>query len=281
MKTLLLAGLLLGASALGDDLRLLHEQCIYTQVRVKTDKTGGSGTIIYSKPNKTGGYSTYVLTCYHVVEDAISIQEAWDPRIGRMRKRELRAEVTVEFFQYGKGDYVDRTYAVRAIIEAYDKLDDMALLRLKSSKRAPYVARLYPRGKENDIGVGARVWIVGCALLHDPIVTEGRITHKGDVIDYKEYWMSNAQIIFGNSGGAVFLQNGYFFIGIPSRVDVVGWGQPVTHLGYFSPIQRVYRFLEQQNFQFIYDPKYTEEQCAAKRAALKRAEEERARILGR
>ncbi len=42
-----------------------HERIIYPVVRIRTEKAGGSGTIIYSKPdpNKPDEYETFVMTC--------------------------------------------------------------------------------------------------------------------------------------------------------------------------------------------------------------------------
>ena len=154
---------------------------------------------------------------------------------------------------------------------AYDKTHDMALLKLRKINESEHVAKLLPENQIPEVSVGDKSYAVGCALLHDPILTEGMITHMGAEIDYNDYWMSSAQIIFGNSGGAMFRpsHNQYFFIGIPSRIDISGWSDAITHLGYFSPISRVYNFLRDENFQFIYDPKYTEEQCEKKRKEIK------------
>lgn len=251
--------------------KLLKEQILYTQVRVKfgTDEgvTGGSGTVIYSAPKTKGSksYSTYAITCHHVVADAIKLEDFFDPTLGKQRKRELRKKVTVEFFDYAPAGDVDRTYTTRADIMAYSEQHDMALIKLVSTRKYEYVAELYPKNQGHLLQPFHPVIAVGCALLHDPIPTTGKISHKGDVIDHAEYWMSDAQIIYGNSGGAIFTLDKLQFIGIPSRVGVVGWGNPVTHMGYFSPITRVYEFLDEQDFQFIYSDKVTEQECEKKR----------------
>ena len=251
---------------------------MFTQVRVKTGKAGGSGTVIYSKPGKDG-YSNYVITCWHVIEDAINVRKEYDPKIGMDRKKEYRDVVKVEFFDWESVPHGHRpiNYSVDGDIMCYDKDHDMALIKLRTVKKLDYVAKLFPRDRISEIKVGMRCYAVGCALLHDPILTDGIITHMGDEIDFKDYWMSSAQIIFGNSGGAMFLpfEGDYYFIGIPSRVDVVGWGQPVTHLGYFSPITRVYEFLEEQIFQFIFDDSYTEEWCEKERKRIREEAEKR------
>jgi len=258
-----------------------HDKVLYTQVRIRVATPegviGGSGTVIYSRPTegKAGAWSTYVLTCQHVIDAAVRVNTFFDPTLGRERKRELRQEVEVEFFDYGPDGSVDRTYSVRADVVAHDALHDLALLRLKSNRKAEYVAEMFPRGESARILIGHPVVAVGCALLHDPIRTEGTITHKGDIINYNEYWMSNAQIIYGNSGGAVFTLDTKRFIGVPSRIAVVGWSTPVTHLGYFSPIDRVYGFIDDQGFEFLHDTKHTEAECEKVREERKRKAQEK------
>lgn len=249
----------------------LHKEILYTQVRVKTKTAGGSGTVIYSMKNGEA-FSNYILTCHHVIESALKVKKEYDPRIGMDRKKEFREAVTVEFFDYLNVPHGHRpiSSSVDADIMAYDKDHDMALIKLRTTKQSPYVAKFLPKNQIENIMVGMECHAVGCALLHDPILTSGEITHMGDEAKYKDYWMSSAQIIFGNSGGAIFLDGETsYFIGIPSMVDILGWSTPVTHLGYFSPIHRIYQFLNEQNFQFIYDHAYTEDQCEKKRNELK------------
>jgi len=258
-----------------------HDKVLYTQVRVRVataeGQVGGSGTVVYSGPTegKKDAFSTYVLTCQHVVEAAVRVDTFFDPTLGRERKRELRQEVEVEFFDYGPDGSVDRTYSVRADVAAHDALHDLALLRLKSNRRADYVAEMFPRGESARIRIGHPVVAVGCALLHDPIRTEGTVTHKGDVINYNEYWMSNAQIIYGNSGGAVFTGDTGQFIGVPSRIAVAGWSTPVTHLGYFSPVDRVYKFIDDQGYEFLYNRERSEAECEKAREERKRKAQEK------
>lgn len=270
------------------DLATLHKQVLSNQVRVKTAKAGGSGTVIYSQPSPTDPdhYHTYALTCYHVIADAINVKTEWDPRVGRERKREFRQLVGVEFFDWSNIPHGHRplTYSTDAETVAYDKDHDMALLLLRTVKPAPGIATLLPPGREIELQIGSPVIAVGCALLHDPIVTQGIITHMGDEIDYKLYWMSNASIIFGNSGGAIFTpivldhELKYVFTGIPSRIDIAGWATPITHLGYFSPITRVYEFLNEQLYHFlIQGHRHTEPECEEERR--KRKEQEERRLL--
>jgi len=260
------------------ELEKLHQEVLYTQVRVKVAGVGGSGTIIYSAEGKRG-YSTYAITCHHVIEKALTVKKEYDPRVGMDRKKEYRQVVNVEFFEYDAVPHGRRpvSNSVDAEIVAYDKTHDMALLKLRMVTPAPHIAKLLPEDDIEKVWIGDKTYAVGCALLHDPILTEGMITHMGDEIDYNDYWMSSAQIIFGNSGGAMFRPNeeGYFFIGIPSRIDVAGWSDPITHLGYFSPIGRVYKFIKDEHFEFIVDSEFTEAQCEKIREDIKKKAERR------
>lgn len=263
---------------MGLDLKKLHAEVLYSQVRVKTAKAGGSGTILRSKEK-----STYVLTCHHVIEEALSVKKDWDSRLGKERKREFRQLVKVEFFDWENVPHGSRplNYSADAEIVAYDKDHDMALLKLRTLKPVEYVAAIMGKESFGELQIGAPVVACGAALLHDPVLTTGILTHMGDEIDYKDYYMSNAQIIFGNSGGAMFADTarGYEFIGVPSRIDIAGWGSPVTHLGYFSPITRVYEFLEEQVFGFLLPgTSETEQGCEKKRKEEQEREERKMKV---
>ena len=46
----------------------LHEKILYPVTRVRCGKGGGSGVLVYSKPDpKTNKYINIVLTCQHVI----------------------------------------------------------------------------------------------------------------------------------------------------------------------------------------------------------------------
>ena len=262
----------------------LATQVLHSQVRVSTGKAGGSGTVIYSEESVgKETFDTYVLTCHHVIDDALTVRKEWDSRVGRERKKEYRQLVTVEFFDWDNVPHGSRplNYSADATIVAYDASHDMALLKLKTIKQAPAVGALMSGDDAKSIQIGSPVVAVGAALGHDPVLTDGIITHMGDEIDFKDYWMSNAQIVFGNSGGAVFAETstGYQFIGIPSRVAVT-WGTPITHLGYFSPITRVNDFFEEQLYCFLEKGHaHSSATCSKERAKRDKNEESRERAV--
>jgi len=94
------------------DAKIKHEGLIFPMVRVRTEKAGGSGTVLFSKAcnityedpqsnivSEVGEWETYVLTNHHVIEDAIKFVKKWSPLAKREITVELRKTVTCEFFK--------------------------------------------------------------------------------------------------------------------------------------------------------------------------------------
>jgi len=258
---------------------------LWTTVRVRAKEAGGSGTVIWSGKDNKGKFRSYVLTCEHVVDDLIEIKKKWDEIAKVERKMEVLGKPSVQIFYYEnysrcKGSSGEH----RAKIVAYSKDEDIALLELERYETPiDYVASLYPKDKIEDVHVFDEVYCVGAAMGHEPIATKGIISYLDEIIDGKEYWMSTAQSIFGNSGGAVFRWSNerkrFEFLGMPARITVAMFGfsaDAITHMGFFVPINRIYKFLEDNCYQFIYDSSFTYEQCERMR---KQKEEERKKML--
>jgi S1-C subfamily serine protease len=259
-----------------NDIRQKHEEMLYPCVRVRTDKAGGSGTVVYSQPDESGQYHSYVLTCEHVVDDLIKIEKKWDPVTKEERRMEVLGKPHVEMFYY---EHLSRCRGSsgqhRAQIVAYDKDEDIALLEVERLlSPMEYVATMYPRDRVEAIHVMDPLWCVGAAMGHEPITTQGMLSFMDQEIDMKNYWMSTAQSIFGNSGGSVYRlseeRRRYEFLGMPARITVSMYGfsaDAVTHMGFFVPITRLYDVLERNYYQFIYDESKTYEQCLEEREA--------------
>jgi len=245
----------------------LHEKILYPCVRIRAKKAAGSGTIIYSGPipeNGDGDYETYILTNHHVIADLIDVKKQFDPLVKKKIDREFLAQAEVSVFEYVWQSHVDSAKTYRADIIAYDENHDLALLRLDSPLPADYTAALYRKGHERNIKLFEPVWCAGCSLAHDPICNAGVITYLEERIDNKLYWMSNANSIFGNSGGAMYLAESGEFIGVPSRVTglQLGFGVDIiTWMGFFIPAPRIYEFFDEQLLYFLYDSEYTSKQC--------------------
>jgi len=187
-------------------------------------------------------------------------------------KREVNDEVKVEIFRYTQGSRQDFSDACQAEIVANSKEEDLALLRLKTSRKIDHVAKMLPENVR--VYIFQPIYAVGCSLLHPPIATKGEINYLDDVIDKRTYWMGTANIVFGNSGGAVFTEhNGdYYFIGVPSRV-AGSWTQIFPHMGWFIPITRVRNWAKAEHLEFLIDPKVKPSDCFAKREQLRKEAE--------
>jgi S1-C subfamily serine protease len=263
------------------EIEKIHKQVLWSTVRVHTDKAYGSGTVIYSGQNKSGEYVTYVLTCFHVIAENIKVEEKFDQRVGYDIKKESRIPAEVEFFYYEKLSKCSGiSGSCKADIICYDEDADIALLQLKRTHKVEFIANLYPIDKIDEVHVFDKVFACGAALAHEPIATEGIINFMNEIMENGvEYWMSNAQIIFGNSGGSLFRyseeRETYELLGIPARIAVSMSGfssTPVTHMGYFVPIPRIYEFLENNFYTFIYG-KGTYESCKEEREKYKEEKE--------
>lgn len=262
--------------------RKQHEEILWPTVRIRAEKAWGSGTVVYSGKNEKGEYVSYVLTCQHVISENIRVEKKFDHRVGYDIKRETRIPAEIEFFYY---ENLSRCMGIagscKADIVAYDEDGDIALLEYKRGIETKPVASLFPKGKENEVHVFDEVWACGAALAHEPIATKGIINFMNEILDNGvEYWMSSAQIIFGNSGGSLFRHSGardkYEFLGMPARISVSMSGfsaDPITHMGFFVPITRIYKFLDDNFYQFVYDPDETYETCMKRRDDFKKEQE--------
>ena len=264
-----------------ETLKEKHENLLYPTVRVRTDKAGGSGTIIYSRPVPEGsefeGNETYVLTNCHVINDNIRVEKKWSTLLKREVKTDVLADCTAELFDFEYGSWESGHSAYKAQIMCYDKDMDLALLRIKSSKKFDHVATVFPKGEHmKRLRMFQEVYAVGCGMGHPPPATKGNLTGFTDIIDNYSYWLSTAPTIYGNSGGSLYLADTYEFIGIPSRIAVNMGGfsaDAITHLSYFIPITSIYNFLRDQVFTFLYDGEQTSVDCAATRKSKRERDE--------
>jgi S1-C subfamily serine protease len=221
-----------------------HEKFIYPIVRVTYGNAGGSGTVIYSQNGET-----YVLTNNHVICGAVRIVEEWSSEKQEDVKVEKRSVVYVEIFKYRNVSTPVGTMKVEADITAYNEDEDMAILKLRFEEPVQHVANLFPQAETDNIHVTDETIAVGCSLGAPPLPTVGILTRKNFLINSLSFHMSSAQIIYGNSGGGMFYGKTGEFIGVPSLVPVVGWGTPITHMGLFIPIDRIYQWFEKVGYK--------------------------------
>ncbi len=264
-----------------------HKEMFYPTVRVRTQKAGGSGTVVYSKEDD-GQVYTYVVTNHHVIAECVQVEKKWDPILKKKIDKEILDTVFVEFFKYNNYSHCIGSFAVEADIVAYSEVDggqDWALLRTRDHESEyDFVANMFPLDDLDSVHIFDEVYAVGASLGHPPIATEGHICYMDDEIDHYKYWMSTAQTIFGNSGGACYRwsksRSIYEYIGVPSRISVQPMGfsaDAITHMGYFIPIYRIYDLFKENGFEFVYDTDFTPKQCEASREAKLKDEEKKAK----
>jgi S1-C subfamily serine protease len=229
--------------------------------RVDANEARGSATIIYSKDGMT-----YALTNYHVIAKNINHKAVWDNILQKKVTKEFTDAVQV-LYPRVDGDRILGYETAMADIILHDEQQDIALLKIRDIKTFPSTD-WYPKDKAEDVPILVPLACIGAALGTKPTATFGHLNSKQNEIDQFEYWMSSAPSIFGNSGGGVFAydqeSDRWLFLGIPSRIAVqpMGFGaQAITHMGFFIPVFRIFEWLEENCYQFLYDESYTPEQC--------------------
>jgi S1-C subfamily serine protease len=230
-----------------------HKEMLYPTVLVTVNNGGGSGTVIYSE-KRGGDVISLVLTNHHVIAGHIKVEKEWNPIKEKKIEVERRRPVKIDLFEYNNYSDSIGTVGRRALIVAYDEKRDLALLQITDKERKmPHVAYLYPEKKDGGPWIFEEVYAVGAGLGKPPFPTRGMLAGFGKDRNGLSLWLATAPIIFGNSGGALFVhsQRGkYELIGVPSGVSVYGWAV-VAHMGWARPITEIRQFLRKNNFGYI------------------------------
>tara|TARA_Y100000310_G_scaffold314919_1_gene364828 strand:- start:1059 stop:1940 length:882 start_codon:yes stop_codon:yes gene_type:complete len=236
-------------------------EMLYPTVMVDLSDGSGSGTIIFSGVRKHDSWRdekvwTLVLTNYHVIRSAVSIDEEFDPKKQKMIQKETRRPVHVRLWDYNDYSTAVGTTGRVARIVAWDKHRDLSLLRLDDKERIiKNVATLWPE----DVGgpyLFQKTWAVGSGMGNPPYPTEGLLSGiSGKDAKGRSLYLSSAPIIFGNSGGSLWAYSKsrykYEMIGVPSMISAFGYGTIVTHLAWSRPISEIRAFLRENAFGFV------------------------------
>lgn len=241
------------------------QQVLAPVARVRTTKDRGSATIIHS----TEDYGTWLLTNRHVVDANVTYREVWDELLRRNVKKEFTSMVEVDVYRVNCHGDVQGLMTADADIVISNAQQDLALLRLRDDT-IYHTVRMYDEASCSQIPILSELACTGAAMGEKPIVTLGLLNGKQIEIDNHEYWLSSAQSIFGNSGGAVFAKtpDGWHYIGMPCRIKVAVMGfaaDAITHMGYFIPLPRIYQWLRDNCYEFLWDPSVTKEDCDLRR----------------
>lgn len=185
----------------------LQRAIVRVDVTIAGAGASGSGSII----DKRG----YVLTNYHVIDGALTIQ------------------VTV----MNVGTFP-------ATLVAGDKNRDLALLKITSTRNDFPVVTF---GKMSDVQVGVDVYAIGFPLgtgLSGPAtVTKGIVSAQRVLSDGYNYIQTDATINPGNSGGCLFIADGNM-IGVPEAGIANLSSDDIENIGIAVPIGDILSFVQ-------------------------------------
>lgn len=144
------------------------------------------------------------------------------------------------------GHTVVGIFMAQAEYVAADAKNDLALLRLTDRARAPYSMEATIATAAPSIGDG--VWVVGNPLGLDNTVTRGIVSAKHRKTEKHEYWQTDATIIGGSSGGAVYNDQGEL-IGVVSAgmSAIVGFRPIPLGINFIVPLDRVQALVDEYN----------------------------------
>ena len=226
------------ASTIYQDRDELTRKMLLPTVQLNGDDTVGSGTIVFSGPNKKNGnrIETYVLTSYHVVRNIVA---------DTPRAQKTGFDVTV----YLPGENL----VVKGRMIASEPKIDAALVKLETDRQLPNVANVLPRNETNQVHVWDPVCAVGCPLGNDPVPSKGEVSSLSNELNGANYWMVNAPTYFGNSGGGIYRADTRQLIGVFSKIYTHGKGQPVVvpHMGLCTPMDLIYTWLAEAKMDHL------------------------------
>jgi len=180
----------------------------------------GSGTVI-KKTDK----EMYILTCHHVVSDAIEFEDTYG----------TAKAVTVQYFKDGADiEAVSGVVIYKGYVEKYNKEFDLAIVRVDNIDD---VLTVTPIASE-DPNLGDTSYTIGNPLGVFRYLSKGILSNK--TVE-KYYYCVDGLTTFGNSGGAVFNIKGEL-IGVPSKVPTYMFGIPESNMGFIVSTPTIRNF---------------------------------------
>lgn len=226
------------ASTIYQDHGELTRKMLLPTVQLNGDDTVGSGTIVFSGPNKKNKNinETYVLTSYHVVRNILA---------DTPRAKHVGFDVTVYL--------PEEKLVVKGRMVASEPKIDAALVQLETERQLPNVANVLPREETKNVRVWDPVCAVGCPLGNDPVPSKGEVSSLSNELNGANYWMVNAPTYFGNSGGGIYRADTRQLIGVFSKIYTHGKGQPIVvpHMGLCTPMDLIYKWLSEEKMDHL------------------------------
>ena len=205
-----------------------------------------------------------VLTANHCLTDNITVEEkeeTSDSGVVDKVKREVYTDLQLEQKSYQGFDNVGSATYVAKIV-AHNKHTDMGLLQLKSDT-IPQTMYSHVLGANGKVTRGDSVFAVGNPRGLDASVTHGIVSSTtrtfkiGEDGDDQKFYQVDAAITFGNSGGALYNDDGEL-IGV---LDATGH----DNLGFVTPIEVIHKFLNAACYEDAWNDKAAKShaQCVA------------------
>ena len=235
---LLAAALMFSGPAFAWDIDKMNTQIESTNVIVSGIC---SGTIINTEKR-------LVLTAHHCITDSLKETEKQevDPKTGQIRTSKVMEKTPMYIETWKRQDYdVVSSERHLAVIVGWDEKADIALIQVVDVKWIPPMeAPLAPDTYQYKRGL--RVFAVGNpAILFDNSVTEGIISAPERYLDLGKgnvpFFQLSAGIIGGNSGGAIYNDNGEI-------IGTVSAGVRGSSVGLAVPIKKTKELLKKLGY---------------------------------
>ena len=221
-----------------------------SSVIVQTPTRNGSGTVI----KKYNGF-TYILTCYHVIEEKppVVIEEKDEEREEEQKEEEKKeyknpfiikeaidppeesqTNITVSYLLRNERSEEIGNVIYIAEIVGYDEEKDLALLKIFGEDENLNVVSI----AKEEPKIGDTVYSIGNPLSTNRTLSKGILSTKEE-----DFYISDNTITFGNSGGGLFNNKGEL-IGVPSNVMAYFFGNPESSLGLSRDLSTIIDFLK-------------------------------------
>ena len=212
------------------------ERMIYPIVQMKGNGTVGSGVVVSNELRPDGGWYTWIVTAYHVVEEVRDFSD-------------MNSTLVKLYFFDPELNRLSETKHIGTEIVAFPE-SDLSLLRVERDTPWIHVATVASEEVCRSLTVFDQVYAVGCPLGNQPIPTRGEISSQYKEVGDEVYWMVSAPTFFGNSGGGIFRSGDGQLVGLSSMVYTYGKRSPlgVPHMGLFVPLSQVRSWLRREGY---------------------------------
>lgn len=209
---------------------LLTHTIVYPSVRIIASspvigEVTGSGTIINEK---------YILTAYHVIEDATDIYIEVPPEMNK-----IKCEVEA----FGNSEELD--YAIlRATRFIRSPFINTEVEQKEISFK--YHAILINEEEFKTLFTGEELKVAGYPLGDPFHLSMGYLG-----CEQGGFFRTSVPIIYGNSGGGCF-DHLNRLIGVVVRIRLLSYDVPVYHLSYIVPMNKIYEDIKNKNQEYIW-----------------------------